>query len=189
MIRHAEHSDIRALASLWARSFPGERSVEERVRHLETGGVFGGIESAWLEERDGRMAGAFRAYALTQHMHGTPYRMMGLAAVAVDETARRRGIARDLCMHAIRVARDRGDVLSMLYPFRPSFYHGLGWALTGEMHTYRFRPESLGEVGRAMERGGGGVDADDVDLAGGGLVGVGACDRGVGERRVAAARR
>lgn len=148
MIRHAEHSDIRALASLWARSFPGERSVEERVRHLETGGVFGGIESAWLDERDGRMVGAFRAYALTQHMHGTAYRMMGLAAVAVDETARRRGVGRDLCVHAIRVARERGDVLSILYPFRPAFYHSLGWATTGEMHTYRFRPESLGEVGR-----------------------------------------
>jgi len=150
MIRHAEHNDIRELASLWARSFPGERSVEERVRHLETGGVFGGIESGWLDERDGRMVGAFRAYALTQHMHGTAYRMMGLAAVAVDETARRRGIGRDLCMHAIRVARERGDVLSVLYPFRPSFYHGLGWALAGEMHTYRFRPESLGEVGRGV---------------------------------------
>jgi predicted acetyltransferase len=148
MIRHAEHSDIRDLAGLWARSFPGERSVEQRVRHLETGGVFGGIETTWLAERGGRIAGAFRAYALTQHMHGTPLRMMGLAAVAVDETARRRGVGRDLCEHAIRVARERGDVLSVLYPFRPAFYHSLGWGMTGELHAYRFRPESLGEVGR-----------------------------------------
>ncbi|HEX2168480.1 MAG TPA: GNAT family N-acetyltransferase [Longimicrobiales bacterium] len=148
MIRNAEHSDIRPLAELWARAFPGERNVESRVRHLETGGVFGGIETAWIDERAGRIAGAFRAYALTQHMHGTPFRMMGLAAVAVDETARRRGIGRDLCVAAIRSARERGDVLSMLYPFRPAFYHSLGWAMTGELHAYRFRPESLGEVGR-----------------------------------------
>lgn len=148
MIRHAEHSDILALAGLWARAFPGERTVEQRVRHLETGGVFGGVESAWISERAGRIAGAFRAYALTQHMHGTAFRMMGLASVAVDETARRRGVGRELCEHAIHVARERGDVLSMLYPFRPSFYQALGWGMTGELHAYRFRPESLGEVGR-----------------------------------------
>lgn len=148
MIRHAEHSDIRALAELWARAFPGERSAEQRVRHLETGGVFGGIESTWIAERGDRIAGAFRAYALTQHMHGAAYRMMGLASVAVDESARRRGIGRDLCEHAIRIARERGDVLSVLYPFRPAFYHSLGWGMTGELHAYRFRPEALGEVGR-----------------------------------------
>jgi predicted acetyltransferase len=151
MIRHAERSDIRALAGLWARAFPGERTVEQRVRHLETGGVFGGIETAWLAERGGRIAGAFRAYTLTQHMHGSPFRMMGLASVAVDETARRRGVGRELCEHAIRVARDRGDVLSMLYPFRPAFYHALGWGMTGELHAYRFRPESLGTVGRGAD--------------------------------------
>jgi predicted acetyltransferase len=147
MIRPAEHSDIHDLAGLWARAFPGERSVDERIRHLETGGVFGGIETAWVAERAGRMMGAFRAYVLTQHMHGTPYRMMGLASVAVDETARRRGVGRELCEHAIRIARERGDVLSVLYPFRPAFYHALGWGLVGEMHAHRFRPESLMDPG------------------------------------------
>lgn len=160
MIRHAEHHDIRALSELWARAFPGERTVEQRVRHLETGGVFGGIETAFIAERAGRTVGAFRAYVLTQHMHGTPYRMMGLAAVAVDETARRRGVGRELCEHAIRIARDRGDVLSVLYPFRPAFYHALGWGMVGEMHAFRFHPESLADLdGAARVRR---ADADDA---------------------------
>src|SRR5690606_11490533 len=122
-----------------------------RVRHLETGGVFGGVETAWLAERDGRPVGAFRAYALTQHLHGSTWPMMGLAAVAVDETARRRGIGRALCDHAIRVARERGDTLSMLYPFRPAFYQALGWGMCGELHQCRFRPESLITAGRAAD--------------------------------------
>jgi predicted acetyltransferase len=113
------------------------------VRHLETGGVFGGVDTAWLAERDNRVVGAFRAYSLTQHMHGTAWRMLGLAAVAVDETARRGGLGRDLCVHAIRIGRERGDVLSVLYPFRPDFYHSLGWGYVGEMYAHRFRPESL----------------------------------------------
>jgi predicted acetyltransferase len=154
MIRRGRQEDIPALAELWTRAFPGERSVEQRIRQLETGGVFGGIEATWLVEASGRMAGAFRAYSLTQHLHGSAYPMMGLGAVAVDETVRRRGIGRQLCVEAIRIARERGDVLSVLYPFRPSFYEALGWGHVGELHAFRFRPESLqrtttGEVLRA----------------------------------------
>jgi predicted acetyltransferase len=154
MIRSADHDDIPDLAGLWARAFPGERTIDQRIAQLETGGVFGGVETAWIAERAGRTIGAFRAYALTQHMHGAEHRMMGLAAVAVDETARRRGVGGELCRHAVRVARERGDVLSVLYPFRPAFYQAIGWGMVGELHAYRFRPESLtvtggGEVRRA----------------------------------------
>jgi predicted acetyltransferase len=158
MIRSAERGDIQALAELWARAFPGERTVAQRVAHLEMGGVYGGLETAWIAEDTGRVMGAYRAYALTQHMHGTGYRMMGLAAVAVDETARRRGMGRELCEHAVRTARDRGDVLSVLYPFRPAFYRALGWGMAGELHAYRFRPESLLPRGPLDVRRGGNGD-------------------------------
>jgi predicted acetyltransferase len=49
-----------------------------------------------------------------------------------------------LCREALAVARGRGDVLSVLYPFRPAFYRRLGWALAGALHSYRFAPEALG---------------------------------------------
>ncbi|CAN5632139.1 hypothetical protein BH23GEM9_BH23GEM9_05660 [soil metagenome] len=163
MFRKASRTDIRELAELWARAFPGERTVEQRVAQLEAGGVFGGVETAWIAEEAGRMLGAFRAFALTQHMHGTVYPMMGLAAVAVDETARRRGIGRALCEEAIRVARERGDVLSVLYPFRPAFYQALGWGMVGEMHVFRFRPESLTGVRRGAVRHA--LPSDSKDIA------------------------
>lgn len=157
MIRAADRSDIPAIAELTARAFPGERSVADRIRQLETGGTWGGIETAWVAERAGRMVGAFRSYPMLEHMHGAQLRTMGLAAVAVDETARRRGVGREMCEHAVLTARERGDVLSLLYPFRPAFYSALGWGLTGELHAYRFQPESLplheGEVRRLAGNG------------------------------------
>jgi predicted acetyltransferase len=143
MIRPAQQDDIRDLAELWARAFPGLRSVEQRMATLETGGVYGGLETVWLAEEGGRTVGAFRGYALTQHLHGAALPMLGLAAVAVDETARRRGLGRRLCEAAIRAGRERGDLVSTLYPFRPSWYESLGWGLVGSLHAYRFRPESL----------------------------------------------
>jgi predicted acetyltransferase len=143
MIRQACRTDIPVLADLWARAFQGERTVTQRIEQLEAGGLFGGMETAWLAERDGVLTGAYRAYALHQHMHGAECRVMGLAAVAVEEASRRRGLGRELCVHAISMARERGDVYSILYPFRPAFYEALGWGVTGSLHTYRFRPESL----------------------------------------------
>jgi predicted acetyltransferase len=142
-VRQAGQRDIRRLAELWAHAFPGERTVEQRVAQLEEGGVFGGIEQSWYLEREGRVAGAFRAYALTQYLHGAPLPMLGLAAVAVAADARRAGIGSRLCAAAVRVGRDRGDVVSVLYPFRPEFYRRLGWGLAGTRHAHRFAPESL----------------------------------------------
>ena len=71
-IRPAQKKDIRPLAELWAQAFPGERTVEQRIRQLEAGGVYGGIETAWIAGDAGHAEGAFRAYRLEQHMHGHP---------------------------------------------------------------------------------------------------------------------
>lgn len=142
-VRQAVRRDIRRLAELWAHAFPGERTVEQRVRQLEEGGVFGGIDQAWYIERDGRVAGAFRAYALTQYLHGAATPMLGLAAVAVAADARRAGIGTQLCAAAVRIGRERGDLVSVLYPFRPDFYRRLGWGLVGSLHAYRFAPRQL----------------------------------------------
>jgi predicted acetyltransferase len=142
-IRAAQQADIRDVAELWTRTFPGLRTVEQRMATLETGGVYGGLETVWVAEQSDRLVGAFRGYALTQHFHGAELPMLGLAAVAVDETRRRRGIGRRLCETAIRAGRERGDLVSMLYPFRPSWYEALGWGTVGALHAFRFRPESL----------------------------------------------
>jgi predicted acetyltransferase len=44
---------------------------------------------------------------------------------------------------ALEAARDRGDVLSSLYPFRASFYARLGYGLCGETHQYLLAPSAL----------------------------------------------
>jgi predicted acetyltransferase len=142
-IRPAQKKDIRPLAELWAHAFPGERTVEQRIRQLEAGGVYGGIETAWISGDGGHAQGAFRAYRLQQYLHGGVVPMMGLAAVAVAAPARRRGQGAELCRTALSHARERGDVLSVLYPFRPSFYEALGWGLAGTMLSCRFHPDSL----------------------------------------------
>lgn len=150
-LRPATAGDIPLLAELFYLAFPGERTVEERARGLEAGGAFGGIDTTYLAELDGVPAGAFRAYRFILHLHGRRWPTLGLAAVAVSPSFRRRGIGRWMCRQALQVGRNRGDLLSALFPFRVSFYAGLGYALAGSLHRYRFPLEDL-PVGPGWER-------------------------------------
>lgn len=147
--RRAEPTDTRALAAFWTEAFPGRRTLADRVRQLETGVPYGGIGSAVIAEERGRLVGAFRAYAMQEHLGGATVPMLGLAAVATAPDARRRGVGRALCREAIRLGRERGDVVSVLYAARPAFYRTLGWGLVGELHAYRFAPDALPEYEEA----------------------------------------
>lgn len=149
-VRPAEHLDIREVAELWLEAFPGRRTVEDRIRMLETGGRYGGLETVLvLRDSAGALAGAAKIYRMENHVAGVLFPMMGLAAVAVPPSFRRRGLGARLCTEAIRVAAARGDVLSVLYPFRPDYYERLGWGLVGELHDYRFHTAALPEYEEA----------------------------------------
>lgn len=117
--------------------------MEDRARGLRAGGVFGGLETTYLAEGPEGVAGAFRAYRFAMHLHGRVWPTLGLAAVAVSPSFRRRGVGRWMCRQAFRLGRERGDVLSALYPFRVSFYRSLGYTLSGTFHRYRFLLDDL----------------------------------------------
>lgn len=142
-IRPARHDDIPAVAALWCEAFPSRRTVAERARMLETGGRHGGLDTVLVAEDGSRLVGACKLYRLTQHITGRPLPMMGLAAVAVDPGSRRRGIGARLCTAAARAAHSRGDVVSVLYPFRPDYYARLGWGLVGRLHDHVFATDAL----------------------------------------------
>lgn len=142
-IRPARSSDIPAIARLWVVAFPGNRTEADRARMLETGGRYGGLDTVLVAEEAGGIVGAAKIYALTQHLTGRAMPMMGLAAVAVDPAARRRGIAARLCREAVAAAVARGDIISVLYPFRPDYYERLGWGLVGRLVEHRFATAAL----------------------------------------------
>jgi predicted acetyltransferase len=142
-VGYARPGDVRAVAGLWCRAFPSRRSVDERVRMLESGGRYGGLETTLVARLGGRMVGACKIYRLTQYIGGVAMPAMGLAAVAVEPGARRRGVGAGMCTRAMELSRARGDALATLYPFRPDYYGRLGWGLVGELHDYRFDTAAL----------------------------------------------
>jgi predicted acetyltransferase len=133
----AGEDHIPAMAELWAEAFP-EKPAERRARELREGLSYGDLSDCWVVEVDGRLAGALRTYRLQMHFWGRLLPTMGLAGVAVAPDFRRRGIGRRMCLASMTMARERGDALCALFPFRTSFYRDLGFALVGELHRYRF---------------------------------------------------
>lgn len=146
VLRAAHHGEIRDLAILWTHAFPGVRTFAQRVQDLEDGGTYGGIDSSFVAHAGRELVGALRMYRMHEYIGGAALPMMGLASVAISPTARRRGYGRDICRQALTLARERGDVLSVLYPFRPDFYRSLGWGTVGQLHSYTFAPEALRPV-------------------------------------------
>lgn len=111
---------------------------------LEASGRFGGLEHVLVASaRQAGVVGACRAFRMTEYIAGVAMPMMGLAGVAVAPAWRRQGLAARLCMEALRLAADRGDVVSTLYPFRPDYYQRLGWGLVGGLHEYLIRTDAL----------------------------------------------
>lgn len=140
--RRGTVEDIDAVADLHFHSFPDVRSRAERARQFADG-LYGGVESIRVLERDRNLVASMRLYSMQQWVHGHKLPVLGVASVAVAPEHRRHGYAREMMRYALREGYGRGDVASLLYPFRPSFYRNMGYALAGTVHQFEVRPDFL----------------------------------------------
>lgn len=111
---------------------------------LQSGGRYGGLETVLVvRNAAAALVAAAKLYRLEGHIAGAAFPLMGLAAVAVAPSHRRKGLGARLCTEALATAARRGDLLSALYPFHPAYYRKLGWGQVGELHDYRFHTSAL----------------------------------------------
>lgn len=97
------------------------------------------LDTDWyapLERRLGafeedRLVGHLAAWDFQQHFGGAALPMAGIAAVAVAPHRRGRGAASALLRQALKDARQRGDVVSTLYPANTTLYRRQGWQTAG----------------------------------------------------------
>jgi len=88
-----------------------------------------------LAEQDGVAVGTATALSLTMWMRGAALPCQGVAYVGTIKTHRRgsssqsAGVATRVMHETLRIARERGEVLSALMPFRTSFYEHFGYGL------------------------------------------------------------
>jgi predicted acetyltransferase len=87
-----------------------------------------------LAERDGEAVGTTTSHSMTMWARGGPVPCQGVGWVGTVKTHRRRtkgadGVATQLMRETLRMARERGEVVSALMPFRASFYEHFGYGL------------------------------------------------------------
>ena len=75
---------------------------------------------------------------MTQNLRGKVYPMGGLASVATHPSGRRKGYARHLVVRHLQQMREKGEVVSTLWPFRESFYGRLGYISFPHSPVMRF---------------------------------------------------
>ncbi|HZN76288.1 MAG TPA: GNAT family N-acetyltransferase [Micromonosporaceae bacterium] len=101
-------------------------------------------ETTYVIEEGGAAVAAASAIPMRQHVRGVVLPMAGIAGVASDPMARRRGHVRTLMDQLLGEMRDTGHVVSALYPFRTSFYERFGYAGLVKPRTVSFSPADLG---------------------------------------------
>jgi predicted N-acetyltransferase YhbS len=104
-------------------------------------------------EDGGTTLAAASAVPMSQNVRGVVRPMAGIAGVATHPLARRSGHVRTLLHRLLGDMRDAGHPVSVLYPFRPSFYARFGYVGLPRARTARFSPAGLAPLMRADLRG------------------------------------
>ena len=156
-IREVREDELGELARITVEAFPGmkvdsqearDRMVERLAKVMKEPIVhfFGVFE-------DDGLVGVMRCYDFTMKLHKTRTLVGGLGGVAVDLRHKKEHVAADMVSYYLDLYRRKGAALTALYPFRPDFYHRMGFGYGVKMNRYSFRPDDLpaGGVGARVE--------------------------------------
>jgi len=142
VVRRARKSDLPELVRVGISAFRGGTN-EERWISYYTKNAHLSWDRIWVAERDNRVLGKTSLLDFRMRIDGRLTRVDGVAAVAVDLTARRQGVADALVRRGLTDARAREVPASFLYAFRPSFYRRFGYAPVEMGHVLHVRPRDL----------------------------------------------
>jgi predicted acetyltransferase len=95
------------------------------------------LEEAWVLATNEGIQGALRAESIGQFFGGRSVRSAAVSAVQIMPEGRGRGFGTILMNQVMSELRDRGEVLSVLYPTQTGFYRSLGYEVAGAYTRYQ----------------------------------------------------
>ncbi|MDG5818900.1 GNAT family N-acetyltransferase [Natronococcus sp. A-GB7] len=99
-----------------------------------------GARRGIFAEGDDRPRTVCRHYWLEARVRGDTHPTAGLASVATPPEFRHEGNVRELLAGSLAEYRDRGDRLSILWPFQYRFYRKYGWETANRIVTHAAPP-------------------------------------------------
>ncbi len=134
-IRTATIDDTDAIARLYEVSFPGIiKTHEEWCDDLQPN-PFRTFDDILVAEADGVITGSLTLHPHSMVISGKHIKSGGIGGVAVLPEFRMHGIAKQLMTAAYASMRTTNTPLSLLYPFKQSFYQKMGYGLIGDIQT------------------------------------------------------
>ena len=147
IIRPPRDADDEQIYEVGRIAFGGPREPQpERIWSTQPGWY------GLVAELDGGVAGTCKVRRYRQFFGGSTVPMGGIASVAVSPAGRGQGVATALLDAILPEMRDRGDIVSALYPTVPPLYRGRGWEQTGDYERVRLRPELFAMMPKPAER-------------------------------------
>ncbi len=92
---------------------------------------------------NGRLVGATHALSFGQYFGGRSVPMGGVGDVAVAPEQRGKELARRMMTEALMAMRDRGEVISALFPATTSLYRRVGYELAGAAVWHQISPRAI----------------------------------------------
>ena len=126
-VRPATPGDLDNLLAIHVAAFPDARSMAARQRNFEQNPL-GPLASLRVLDVGGEALAHAFLFSLVTFFRGRSVATAGIASLGVAPHARGRGLAAYLMSALEDEARQRGDVLALLHPFRQGFYRRLGYA-------------------------------------------------------------
>jgi predicted acetyltransferase len=147
VVRSLPEKDLSSFVAIVANAYPdfGLNTAEELSRVTDRlSGIYGDQErSLHGLYRDGKLLGGMIFHDFRMNVRGVIVPSGGVGLVAVDLAHKKQKIARDMVLYFLRHYRQHGAPLALLYPFRPDFYHQMGFGYGTKMSQYRIRTASL----------------------------------------------
>ncbi len=130
-IRAASSGELNLVARVRARCYRASYALEHKMRDAtRTDRADAAAGDFLIAEQDGRLVGTTTCMRGQMNVRGAIVPCQGIAYVGTTHDARRSGgVASAIMWHALGVARERGEVLSALMPFRASYYEHFGYGL------------------------------------------------------------
>ncbi|MGE5495185.1 MAG: enhanced intracellular survival protein Eis [Burkholderiales bacterium] len=153
-IRLLEETDIPQAKALWKEAFGDTDAYIEWyfANKVSPGNSLGAF--------DGRLVAVVHMIPLKVCVQGVPVMSSYIAGAATAADRRGKGLMRTLLYESLKIMKQRGIMLTHLYPFKHSFYEKFGWA------TYSYaRFISAGEA--APRQGADIIESWDAELLSG----------------------
>ncbi|WP_156291806.1 GNAT family N-acetyltransferase [Oceanobacillus salinisoli] len=90
----------------------------------------------WGVMDNDKIAAKLHLIPLSVYIHGREFKMGGISSVATWPEYRRKGMVKDLLLHALRVMKEEGQTVSYLHPFSVPFYRQFGWEIAFSKKCY-----------------------------------------------------